>query len=352
MPWFLKHTCSHGSHRENGVFFWDGGSLPSWTSQKSPVKGDIPTKYPVYARCIWGWLWMVQVPPQEHHHFPYAVDPDRSGDPFHSRRTCGRTTMGDAACSGCAWNTIQRVDAWRREVVKPLDAVSDQTLDFTTYFIWILVSLMKFIWNSHQTACNSQTFCFRKVAVCESPRSFGDQFGWFLWWFIHGQQHHPSGTERVTRRLDHCSKDWLGLLAKFIFKRAIDVDSTRSFNKLCFFHIPIPNPLADNTSDICRLIQRFFIFHFHIQHDPKQPRTPRLFRIKSLRNTPNPWFLPCRSDAFRDATDMQVMRWFWWVTSMPIRHHSRSRWPCLQGVVWSIAWKCCLRACSHPWFWP
>ena len=49
---------------------------------------------------------------------------------------------------------------------------------------------------------------------------------------------------------------------------------------MCFFHIPIPNPLAYNTSDICRLVPRFFVFHVHIQHDPKQPKKTRCFRIK------------------------------------------------------------------------
>lgn len=68
---------------------------------------------------------------------------------------------------------------------------------------------------------------------------------------------------------------------------------------MCFFHIPIPNPLAYNTSDICRLVPRFFVFHVHIQHDPKQPKKTRCFRIKSPCNTPNPGFLPCRSAVFR-----------------------------------------------------
>ena len=68
---------------------------------------------------------------------------------------------------------------------------------------------------------------------------------------------------------------------------------------MCFFHIPIPNPLAYNTSDICRLVPRFFVFHVHIQHDPKQPKKALCFRIKSPCNTPNPRFLPCRSAVFR-----------------------------------------------------
>ena len=97
-------------------------------------------------------------------------------------------------------------------------------------------------------------------------------------------------------------------LAKLIFKREVDVDSTGGFNKCVSSIFQIQNR---------RLIQVIYVVWFnaksklpwnHVQHDPKkQPKKP-------LRR-----FFP---------VICQVMRWFWWVTSMPIRHHSRFRWPC------------------------
>ena len=42
--------------------------------KRNPLKGDIPNKCPLYktVRCIWGWL--LRVPSQGYHHFPYDIE--------------------------------------------------------------------------------------------------------------------------------------------------------------------------------------------------------------------------------------------------------------------------------------
>ena len=81
------------------------------------------------------------------------------------------------------------------------------------------------------------------------------------------------------------------------------------------------------------------LFRFPCSH-PAWPQTTKKNTVLPNKITlqhSKPGISPMSKCCF---STLQVMRWFWWVTSMPIRHHSRSRWPCLQGVVWSITWKC------------